>query len=666
MLNTQQRQAVRYIDGPLLVLAGAGSGKTRVITEKIAYLITQCQYAANNICALTFTNKAAREMQHRLHELVPAAQRRGVVVTTFHALGHMILKQAAAYCGLTKQFSIFDTEDCLQVLRNMVSENIGQDRKTLEQIQQQISFWKSELLTPDLVPSTAEHLPAKKLYQEYEKTLRAYNAVDFDDLIAMPVWLFRTQPDVLAFWQQKFRHILVDEYQDSNHSQYLLLHALVGERARFTAVGDDDQSIYAWRGARPENLQHLQRDFPSLNIITLEQNYRSCGKILHLANHLIAHNPKPFPKKLWSEFGPGEEIRVFTCRDEQDEAEWVVADLISHKLRFGRALEDYAILYRGNHQSRLFETALRAQGIMYHISGGQSWFARIEIKDCMAYLKLLCNDADDTAFIRAITTPKKGIGVTSLSILGDYAKARGQSLMQSADHLALSELLAEKPRMILQQFKQAILQCRQRLHEKSTAVTVILRELLDSFGYEAHIYATSDQPQQAQKRMENVGQLFDWIANLLQKKPDAELTDALSSLLLADRLDNQEEETANGVQLMTLHAAKGLEFPCVYLVGMEEGILPHRVSIESEQIEEERRLAYVGITRAKQVLTLTLARQRRSGGENQVTAHSRFLDELPAEHLEWQGKDLKNPTKSKNLAQSHLATLKNLLANSKT
>lgn len=662
MLNAQQQTAVRYIEGPLLVLAGAGSGKTRVITEKIAYLITQCQYAASSICALTFTNKAAREMQHRLHAMIPAGQRRGMVITTFHALGHMILKQSASYCGLTAQFSIFDAEDCLQVLRNMVSENLGQDRKTLEQIQHQISFWKSELLQPDQVPSTPQLLPAKKLYQQYEKTLRAYNAVDFDDLIALPVWLFQTNPELLTIWQHKFRHVLVDEYQDSNHSQYLLLRALVGDRARFTAVGDDDQSIYAWRGARPENLQHLQRDFAHLKIITLEQNYRSSGKILHLANHLIANNPKPFPKKLWSEYGPGEEIRVLTCRDEQDEAELIIADLISHKLRFRREFQDYAILYRGNHQSRIFETVLRAQGVNYHISGGQSWFARVEIKDCMAYLKLLCNEADDAAFIRAITTPKRGIGATSLSALGDYAKSRDQSLLQCADHLALSEFLSEKPRAILNQFKQSILQCQHRLKTESTPVTTILRELLDTFGYEAHIYATSDQPQQAQKRMDSVGQLLDWIANLIQKKPDASLADALSSMLLSDRLENQDDETASGVQLMTLHAAKGLEFPCVYLVGMEEGILPHRVSIEADQIEEERRLAYVGITRAKQVLTLSLARQRRSGGQNQVALPSRFLEELPADQLEWHGKEQKNTVKSKVLAQSHLATLKNLLA----
>lgn len=661
MLNAPQKTAVRYIEGPLLVLAGAGSGKTRVITEKIAYLIEHCQYAANNICALTFTNKAAREMQHRLHALIPAPQRRGIVITTFHALGHMILKKAGQHCGLTAHFSIFDAEDCLQILRSLVSENLGQDRKELEQVQQQISFWKSELLRPDDVPSSANNLAAKNLYQHYETTLRAYNAVDFDDLIALPVWLFRENPKALIPWQQKFRHILVDEYQDSNNSQYVLLRALVGDRACFTAVGDDDQSIYAWRGARPENLQHLQRDFPQLNIITLEQNYRSSGKILHLANHLIAHNPKPFPKKLWSEYGPGEEIRVLACRDEQDEAELVIADLISHKLRQGRPLEDYAILYRGNHQARLFETLLRAQGITYHISGGQSWFARVEIKDCLAYLKLICNAADDAAFIRAVTTPKRGIGATSLSSLGDYAKSRGQSLFQCADHIALSEYLPEKPRAILAQFKQTILRCQQRLETESGDMTVILRDMLDRFGYETHVYASSDQPQQAQKKMDNVWQLLDWVNAQIQKKPESTLSDALATMLLIDRLDNNDDTEASGVQLMTLHAAKGLEFPCVYLVGMEEGILPHRVSIETDQIEEERRLAYVGITRAKQVLTLSLARQRRSGGENQVTTPSRFLEELPADHLEWHGKEHRDPTKSKALAQSHLSTLKNLL-----
>ncbi len=661
MLNAQQMAAVRYIDGPLLVLAGAGSGKTRVITQKIAYLIEECQYTASHICALTFTNKAAREMQHRLTTLLPAKRRRGIVVSTFHALGLMILKREALHCGLTANFSIFDAEDCLQILRGLAPPGSTQDRSILEQIQQLISFWKSELLAPDEVPQNANQLEARLRYQQYQTTLRAYNAVDFDDLITLPVRLFQEVPEVLAYWQQKFRHILVDEYQDSNSSQYLLLAALVGGRAHFTAVGDDDQSIYAWRGAKPENLQQLQRDYPQLNIITLEQNYRSTGQILHLANQLIAHNPKPFPKKLWSEYGLGDPVRVLSCKDEQDEAELVIADLISHKLRHGRAFGDYAILYRGNHQSRLFETVLRSQGIPYRISGGQSWFARTEVKDWFAYLKLLCNEADDAAFLRAVTTPKRGIGDTTLTSLGDYAKSRNQPLFQCADHLALAEHVADKPRALLQHFKQTIFGFKQRMQTES--VTSVLREMVEVFGYEAHLYEQSDNPQQAQKRMDNVWQLLDWVGSLLEKKPGSTLADAVSTMILVDRLDNTEDSEADVIQLMTLHAAKGLEFPCVYLVGLEEGILPHHVSIDTHQIEEERRLAYVGITRARQVLTMSLARRRRRGGETVASLPSRFLEELPQDKLEWFGLvGERDETKSKALAQSHLATLKTLLA----
>lgn len=661
MLNAQQMAAVRYIDGPLLVLAGAGSGKTRVITQKIAYLIEECQYTASHICALTFTNKAAREMQHRLTTLLPAKRRRGIVVSTFHALGLMILKREALHCGLTANFSIFDAEDCLQILRGLAPPGSTQDRSILEQMQQLISFWKSELLAPDEVPQNANQLEARLRYQQYQTTLRAYNAVDFDDLITLPVRLFQEVPEVLAYWQQKFRHILVDEYQDSNSSQYLLLAALVGGRAHFTAVGDDDQSIYAWRGAKPENLQQLQRDYPQLNIITLEQNYRSTGQILHLANQLIAHNPKPFPKKLWSEYGLGDPVRVLSCKDEQDEAELVIADLISHKLRQGRAFGDYAILYRGNHQSRLFETVLRSQGIPYRISGGQSWFARTEVKDWFAYLKLLCNEADDAAFLRAVTTPKRGIGDTTLTRLGDYAKSRNQPLFQCADHLALTEHIADKPRALLQHFKQTIFGFKQRMQTES--VTSVLREMVEIFGYEAHLYEQSDNPQQAQKRMDNVWQLLDWVGSLLEKKPGSTLADAVSTMILVDRLDNAEDSEADVIQLMTLHAAKGLEFPCVYLVGLEEGILPHHVSIDTHQIEEERRLAYVGITRARQVLTMSLARRRRRGGETVASLPSRFLEELPQDKLEWFGLvGERDETKSKALAHSHLATLKTLLA----
>lgn len=658
-LNPQQLAAIRYIDGPLLVLAGAGSGKTRVITQKIAYLIEQCDYAAASICALTFTNKAAREMQHRLGTLLPSSRRRGMTVSTFHALGLAMLKREAVHCGLTKQFSIFDTEDCLQILRGLIPPACAQDRAFLLKIQQRISAWKSDLLLPE--QTTAIDEETSLYYQQYQTTLRAYNSVDFDDLIALPVILLQDFPEVLAYWQQKFRHILVDEYQDSNSSQYRLLCLLMGGRAKLTAVGDDDQSIYAWRGAKPENLVHLQRDFPELKVITLEQNYRSTGQILHIANQLISNNPKLFTKKLWSEFGPGDMVRVLSCKDEQDEAELVIADMISHKLRHGRSYRDYALLYRSNHQSRIFETVLRAQGIPYHISGGQSWFGRAEVKDWFAYLKILCNEADDAAFLRVITTPKRGIGEVTLRTLGDYAKSRNQSLFTCCDHLALSDRISESARALLTHFKQTLLDFKRRA--QAEPIVAVLRDMVDHFAYETYIYEQSDTPQQAQKRMDNVWQLIDWVGSLFDKKEENTLSDVVNTMILIDILDKSEDNDAEVVQLMTLHAAKGLEFPCVYLVGMEDGILPHQVSIDDNQIEEERRLAYVGITRAKQVLTLSLSRRRRRGGEVSACLPSRFLDELPQENLEWFGREIdRDEQKSKALAQSHLAGLKSMLA----
>lgn len=443
MLNSQQKAAVEYISGPLLVLAGAGSGKTRVITQKINYLIQTCGYAPNSIYALTFTNKAANEMRARLNGVLSSNNRRGLKVGTFHTLGLSMIKRDLDLCHLKKGFTIFDSEDCLQVLKGFLTANKANEREFLFQLQQQISSWKNDLLSPEAVLNTTPNSPifeeAALIYPRYQATLTAYNAVDFDDLIRLPVHLLTTNAQVLDYWQNKIRHLLVDEYQDSNTSQYLLVKKLVGVRAHFTVVGDDDQSIYAWRGARPENLMQLQRDYPRLKIIKLEQNYRSTGIILNAANHLIAHNEHLFEKKLWSDLGHGELLRVICCKDERDEAEHVVADLISHKLRSRTHYGDYAILYRGNHQARLFEKVLRHHGIAYQISGGQSWFAKAEVKDTFAYLKLLCNEADDAAFLRVINTPKRGIGDASLEALGLYAQSRNLSLYTACDHLALSE-----------------------------------------------------------------------------------------------------------------------------------------------------------------------------------------------------------------------------------
>lgn len=664
MLNSQQMAAVQYIEGPLLVLAGAGSGKTQVITQKIGYLINTCGYAANTVCAVTFTNKAANEMRTRVALVLPAAKRRGLKIATFHTLGLSMIKRDLALCDLKKGFTIFDSEDSLQILRGFLPANKATERDFLLQIQQRISRWKNDFLTPEQVSRTAPDAPlyeeAALLYPRYQHALKAYNAVDFDDLIRIPVRLLSEHPAVLEYWQNKIRHLLVDEYQDSNTSQYLLVKKLTGLRAHFTVVGDDDQSIYAWRGAKPENLKQLQQDYPQLKIIKLEQNYRSTHIILHAANHLIANNPHLFEKKLWSELGHGELLRVIRCRDEHDEAEQVIADLISHKMRTRAKYGDYAILYRGNHQSRVFEKVLRHYGIPYHISGGQSWFAKAEVKDVFAYLKLLCNEADDAAFLRVINTPKRGIGEASLDALGHYVQSRGISLYAGASHLALSECIADKPRAALHHFKAWTDEIKKRLF--SGSVVEHLKQMVEDSGYEAYIYEQCDTPAKAQKKMDNVWELLEWVGRLLSKDPEQTLIDVINKLILVDILEQSDEQDNETLQLMTLHASKGLEFPYVYLVGMEEELLPHRVSIDDDQIEEERRLAYVGITRAQKGLCFTLANQRRRAGEMQDCLPSRFLDELPSKHLEWFGKNVEPcEERSKNLAKSHLAGLKNML-----
>lgn len=665
MLNSQQMAAVHYINGPLLVLAGAGSGKTRVITQKIAYLINSCGYAAKTICAVTFTNKAANEMRARIATVLPAENRRGLKVATFHTLGLSMVKRNADLCGLKKGFSIFDSEDCLNILRGFLPANKANDRDTLFQIQQHISRWKNDLLAPEQVLQLTANAPlfeeAAILYPRYQDSLKAYNAVDFDDLIRLPVHLLSHHPEVLEHWQNAIRHLLVDEYQDSNTSQYLLVKKLVGVRAHFTVVGDDDQSIYAWRGAKPENLGQLQQDYPQLKMIKLEQNYRSTGRILHAANHLIANNPHLFEKKLWSELGYGELLRVICCKDEQDEADRVIGDLISHKMRERSNYGDYAILYRGNHQSRIFEKVLRHHGIPYRISGGQSWFAKTEVKDAFAYLKLLCNDADDAAFLRVINTPKRGIGDSSLDALGRYAQNRGISLYAAAAHLAMAEHVTDKPRAALNAFKSWFEEIKRRIAAGS--VVDHLKQMIEDSGYEAYVYEQSDSPAKAQKKMDNVWELMDWVGRLLAKKPDQRLADVVNKLILIDILEQSDEQDSDALQLMTLHASKGLEFPFVYLVGMEEELLPHRVSIDDNQIEEERRLAYVGVTRAQKGLCFTLAKQRRRAGEMQDCSPSRFLDELPQDSLEWFGRGgANNEEQSKNLAKSHLAGLKSMLS----
>jgi len=689
-LNPQQKAAVKYIDGPLLVLAGAGSGKTSVITQKIAYLINQCGISARNIAAVTFTNKAAREMKARSGKLVSGKEARGLTVSTFHNLGLTIIRRESKQLGFKRGFSIFDAEDAKNLLKELMLKSSDLDADHLDLAQSQISRWKNDLRSPAQALSQAENSGEQSIamvYERYSQALRAYNAVDFDDLILIPACLFRDHPDILEKWQNRIRYLLVDEYQDTNHAQYQLVKLLAGTRCALTVVGDDDQSIYAWRGAKPENLVQLNEDFPGINVIKLEQNYRSTGLILKAANQLIDNNPHVFSKSLWSELGPGDPLRLIRTPNEEVETERVVNEILDMKLRKHCHFRDFAVLYRSNHQAKLLEMKLQTQAVPYHLSGGTSFYARTEIKDIMAYLRLVVNSDDDNAFLRVINTPRRQIGTSTLEKLGHYANERHISLMDAIDEVGLQSQVPSQNLERLQRFKHWV-QNVERSCSNGDAVAAI-REMVNDIDYEGWLHQNASSGAVAEKRMGNVNFLLDQIKKLLQKDDmsvageddseagyqesteaitkesadEGQMQDAIAKLILRDLLDRQEEESADDkVQLMTLHAAKGLEFPHVFLIGMEDGILPHRNSIDEGNLEEERRLAYVGITRARQTLTMTMASKRKQFGEILSTTPSRFLDELPQDDLEREGFGDSNPEVAKDKGQKSLDALKGLFA----
>jgi ATP-dependent DNA helicase Rep len=640
-LNPRQQEAVNYVGGPLLVLAGAGSGKTSVITRKIAHLVQQCGIRAQHIVAMTFTNKAAREMKERVGTLLKGAEGRGLTVCTFHNLGMNIIRKEGARLGYKPGFSIFDDGDIKALLSDIMQKEYSGD-DGIDEIKGYIGSWKNDLILPPEALEAARNpkeQTAAIVYMHYQRTLKAYNAVDFDDLILLPVKLFQEHADILEKWQNKVRYLLVDEYQDTNASQYLLVKMLVGQRNQFTVVGDDDQSIYAWRGARPENLMLLKEDFPSLKVVMLEQNYRSTSRILKCANTLIANNPHAFEKKLWSEMGHGDEIRVIRCKNEDAECERVAMEILSLHLRTDRPYSDFAILYRGNYQAKLMELKLQHHQIPYRLSGGTSFFARQEVKDLMAYFRLLVNPDDDNAFLRVINVPRREIGSTTLEKLGNYATERKISMYNAADEIGLGEHLDSRYSERLQRFKRWMDKIRQQCAENEPIA--VLRSMVMDIDYENWLRQNASSDKVAEARMGNVWFLIDALKNTLERDEDGDMTieDAIGKLVLRDMLERQqeEEEGADGVQMLTLHASKGLEFPYVFIIGMEEEILPHRSSIEADTIEEERRLAYVGITRARQTLAFTFAARRKQYGEIIDCSPSRFLDELPPEDLAWEG-----------------------------
>ncbi len=659
-LNPQQREAIHYLDGPLLVLAGAGSGKTRVITQKIAYLVQDCGFQPRNIAAITFTNKAAKEMQERIGKILSSGQANELQISTFHSLGVCILREEAKALGYKPRFSIFDSADCAGIL----SEAAGTvDKATVRILQSLISNWKNALVAPEAARHLAndEHQKlAAHAYLSYEATLKAYQAVDFDDLIGLPVKLFSEHPEIAEKWQNRLRYLLVDEYQDTNACQYQLLKLLTGVRAQFTAVGDDDQAIYGWRGADIDNLRKLPAEFPALKVIKLEQNYRSTVRILKAANNVIANNEKLFDKKLWSEHGHGEQIAVTAYRDNDAEAEGVVMKLQAHRFEQRSQFKDYAILYRSNHQARIFEEYLRDHRIPYLLSGGKSFFDKAEIKDIIAYLRLLANEDDDPAFIRAATTPKRGIGAATLQVLGTYAGERHVSLFAAAFEEGFAQRIAPRQLEPLLEFCQFINRMQERAGRESA--NLVLPDLIKAIDYETYLY-DHEEERAAQTRWANVCEFANWV-NKKGELDGKTLIELTQSIALINMLDKQNEEEVDAVQLSTLHASKGLEYPHVFLVGVEEGILPHRESTEPSKIEEERRLMYVGITRAQRTLNISYCERRKQAREFIPCEPSRFIDEMGRDDVRFAGgKDAKPVDKVTGSAR--LDAMKAMLAGNK-
>lgn len=668
-LNSPQREAVKYVDGPLLVLAGAGTGKTRVITQKIVHLLENAGYKPNEIAAITFTNKAASEMQERVSKLLESKHTKGLTIATFHSLGLKILRQEAALLGYKPQFSILDSSDSYKVLSDILSTT---DKQLLKKTQWQISAWKNAFINPDQAKAKADeefsHASAK-IYQRYQQTLKAYQAVDFDDLIKLPVELFEQNPDTLRKWQLKLKYLLIDEYQDTNACQYKLVKMLTDFSRQFTAVGDDDQAIYGWRGADVENLNQLTQDFSNLKIIKLEQNYRSTIRILRAANHIIANNPKLFEKKLWSDLSTGDLIQVSAAKDEMHEAENITMKLLAHKFEHRTSYKDYAILYRGNHQVRIIEKQLRNNKIPYTVSGGQSFFDKAEIKDLVSYLRLIANEDDDPAFIRAATTPRKGIGSTTLERLGEYASKQKISLFAAAFEGDFQHELGARQLEDLLQFCQYISKIQERAVRDPAEE--ILNDLLKAMQYEAYLYDT-EESRAAEIKWGNVLEFVEWLSSKSKGKTefgevseDKTLLELTQMVSLMSMLENREDGEPDAVKLSTLHAAKGLEFGHVFLIGVEEGVLPHRESIENDKIEEERRLMYVGITRAQKSLTISWCKKRKRADEMEMCEPSRFIAELPADDVRHFGNPFNNPEVSKDFGKSKMANIRAMLATNK-
>lgn len=633
-MNPEQKEAVQHTEGPLLVMAGAGSGKTRVLTHRIAYLIREKGIPPYSILAITFTNKAAREMKDRVSELVgPVAQ--DIWMSTFHSMCVRILRRDIDRIGYNRNFSILDSSDQQSVIRQILKDqNIDSKKFDARGILGMISSAKNVLEPPEKFIERAEgpfEETAADVYKEYQRRLRSNHALDFDDLIMMTIRLFRQVPEVLAFYQRKFQYIHVDEYQDTNRAQYTLVKLLADSHRNLCVVGDSDQSIYKWRGADIENILSFEKDYEEAQTILLEQNYRSTQTILKAANEVIQNNLGRKPKKLWTDNEEGKNIHYFRSADERDEAVYIV-ERIKEAVQSGTFdYSDIAILYRTNAQSRIIEEMFLKSNINYNMIGGTKFYDRKEIKDVLAYLRLVANPDDDISLTRIINVPKRGIGATTVDKIANYANAQDISMftaLQEAEQIGLGASPTKKLRSFAEQLGHWI-QMQEYL-----SVTELVEELLEKTGYRDAL--KEDKSLESQSRLENIDEFMSVTQDFEKKNDDVSLIAFLTDLaLVADMNQSDEEEEESAVIMMTLHSAKGLEFPVVFLTGMEEGIFPHSRSLfENEEMEEERRLAYVGITRAEQELHLTHSYMRQLYGRTQVNPMSRFIEELPKEVID--------------------------------
>ncbi|MGE8214394.1 MAG: UvrD-helicase domain-containing protein [Stenotrophomonas sp.] len=633
-LNPPQRAAAVHAEGPLLVLAGAGSGKTRVIVEKIAHLIGIGRYSARRIAAITFTNKSAKEMRERVAKRLRAEDAAEVTICTFHALGLKFLQIEHEHVGLKRNFSIFDADDAGAQIKDLLGGSSAKP-DDIEDMKNLISRAKNAGLSPEQAMAAARsnrEKDAAMVYELYQTRLTSFNAVDFDDLIRLPVQVLEEHPDIALAWRERIGYLLVDEYQDTNDAQYRLLKQLAGPAGNFTCVGDDDQSIYAWRGANPENLQQMGVDYPKLQIIKLEQNYRCSNRVLRAANALIAHNPHEHLKTLWSDQADGERIRVWECRNSEHEAEKVAAEI--HFLATSRKIpwSDFCILFRGNFQSRPLEKAMQLVGVPYHLNGGTVFLERQEVKDTLAWLRLIVNPDDDTAFMRAVQSPKRDVGASTLAKLAELASEKDIPMAQAAESMGALAQLTPRAANSLSKFTDILRALRLDMRQMSSGDLV--RRVAKDSGLLAELRHAAKDTAGYERRANNLEELASWFES---GPRGASAADMAAQLALISR--NDKDDGGNQVRMMTLHASKGLEFPYVFIVGCEDGVLPHQVSLDEGNLQEERRLLYVGITRAKIQLWMSFSRLTRKFGEHIRLKPSRFFDEIPAGEIQRDGAD---------------------------